>query len=243
MKTKSTKKTTMNQLSQILFLDIETAPQTSKYQDMSEKMRTLWDKKSLKITQTDEDTPESLFPRAGIYAEFGKIICIVVGYFFEDTFRVKSFSGDDEHQLLTEFAELLEGFQKRAEPKLCGHNAKEFDFPYICRRMIVHRIDIPDIINASGKKPWETTFLDTMDMWRFGDYKNYTSIDLLTTIFDIQTPKDDIDGSMVHDYYWNRKDLKSIVTYCKKDVIALVQVYLRLHNLTPLLTKQIVDVD
>ncbi len=233
----------MNQLSQILFLDIETASQGMDYNSMSEKMKTLWDKKAAKISQNEEDTPESLYPRASIYAEFGKIICIVVGYFFENEFRVKSFSGDNEHDLLTEFAQLLNGFQKRTDPKLCGHNAKEFDFPYICRRMIVNQIAIPEIINASGKKPWETTFLDTMDMWRFGDYKNYTSIDLLSTIFDIPTPKDDIDGSMVYDYYWHKKDLKTIVEYCKKDVIALVRVYLRIQNLNPLLDNQIVDVD
>jgi hypothetical protein len=230
-------------LSQILFLDIETVPQTAEYSELSDKMKLLWDKKAQKITQNPDETPTSIYPRAGIYAEFGKIICIVVGYFFENKFRIKSFSGDDEAKLLTDFAQMLEGFQKRKDPKLCGHNAKEFDFPYLCRRMIIHRIQIPEVLNVSGKKPWETSFLDTMDMWRFGDYKNYTSIDLLTSIFGIQTPKDDIDGSKVCEYYWQRKELKTIVTYCKKDVLAVAQVYLRLQNLSPISEDQIVYVD
>lgn len=233
----------MSQLSQILFLDIETVPQMPSYNQVPERMRVLWDKKAERIAQSPEESPADLYPRAGIYAEFGKIICIVVGYFYEGKFRVKSFAGDDEEKLLIDFAKLLIGFQQRKEPKLCGHNAKEFDFPYICRRMIVHRIDIPELINAAGKKPWETSFLDTMDMWRFGDYKSYTSLDLLTSIFDISTPKDEIDGSMVCDYYWNKKELETIVKYCKKDVIALAQVYLRLQNLDPILDKNIVEVD
>jgi DNA polymerase elongation subunit (family B) len=230
-------------LSQILFLDIETVPQTSEYSELSDKMKLLWDKKAQKITQNPDETPTSIYPRAGIYAEFGKIICIVVGYFHENKFRIKSFSGDDEAKLLTDFAQMLDDFQKRKDPKLCGHNAKEFDFPYLCRRMIIHRIHIPEVLNASGKKPWETSFLDTMDMWRFGDYKNYTSIDLLTSIFGIQTPKDDIDGSMVCEYYWQRNELKTIVSYCKKDVLAVAQVYLRLQNLSPISEDQIVYVD
>lgn len=232
-----------SQLNQILFLDIETVPQAPEYDLLPEKIKTLWDKKALRLIQKEDETPQSIYSRAGIYAEFGKIICIVVGYFYENQFRLKSFAGDDESKLLTDFAKMLEGFQQRKDPKLCGHNAKEFDFPYLCRRMIIHRIQIPTILNASGKKPWETSFLDTMDLWRFGDYKSYTSIDLLTTIFGIQTPKDDIDGSLVCDYYWQRKELNTIVKYCKKDVIAVVQVYLRLQNLDPISESQIIDAD
>lgn len=233
----------MSHLNQILFLDIETVPQMPSYDKVSERMKLLWDKKAERISTNPDEKPADVYQRAGIYAEFGKIVCIVVGYFFENQFRVKSFAGDDEAKLLIDFAKLLEGFQQRKDPRLCGHNAKEFDFPYICRRMIVHKIDIPDIINAAGKKPWETTFLDTMDMWRFGDYKSYTSLDLLTAIFDIPTPKDDIDGSKVCEYYWERNELETIVKYCKKDVIALAQVYLRMQNLDPILDGNIIDVD
>lgn len=242
-KSKIQKMTENSQLNQILFLDIETVPQTAEYAQLPEKTRSLWDKKAAKLFQHEDETPQSIYSRAGIYAEFGKIICIVVGYFYDHRFRVKSFAGDDEAQLLRDFGQMLEGFQQRKEAKLCGHNAKEFDFPYICRRMIIHRIPIPAILNASGKKPWETSFLDTMDLWRFGDYKSYTSIDLLTTIFGIQTPKDDIDGSMVYDYYWHRNELDTIVKYCKKDVVAVAQVYLRLQNLEPISETQIIDAD
>lgn len=230
-------------LNQILFLDIETVPQLSSHESLPEKMKSLWEKKAQKIIQQPTETAESIYNRAGIYAEFGKIICIVVGYFHENSFRVKSFSGDDEGALLQDFAQMLTGFQKRNNAKLCGHNAKEFDFPYLCRRMIIHRIQIPEVLNVAGKKPWETSFIDTMDMWRFGDYKSYTSIDLLTSIFDIPTPKDGIDGSMVCDYYWNRRELQTIVDYCKKDVVAVAQVYLRMNNLEQIKDEQIVYVD
>ncbi len=222
-------------INQILFLDIETVPQYQSYENLSDKAKTLWNKKAQKLSQSESDTAEKIYQKAGIYAEFGKVICIAVGFMHEDKFRVKAFYGNDEKKLLEEFAVMLENFQKRPNAMLCAHNGKEFDFPYLCRRLLINRIDIPKTLNVIGKKPWETSFIDTMDLWRFGDYKSYTSIDLLTTIFDIPTPKDEIDGSMVADYYWNRKDLDTIVKYCRKDVVAVVQLYLRLHN------KELVD--
>lgn len=214
----------------ILFLDIETVPQYPDFEQLDERLSKLWEKKALRIRETEDEDVRKTYQKAGIYAEFGKVVCICTGYFHEDSFRMKAFSGDDEELLLTEFALMLETFQKRHGSQLCAHNGKEFDFPYLCRRMLINGISIPSILDSSGKKPWETSFLDTMDMWRFGDYKNYTSLDLLTAIFGIDSPKDAIDGSMVGDYYWNKKDLESIVTYCKKDVLAIAQLYLKLKG-------------
>jgi len=218
----------------VLFLDIETVPATPSYDMLEQAMQLLWDKKS-KQFKTPEQTSEEVYERAGIYSEFGKIICISVGLIKDKnpfSFRLKSFYGDDEKKILTEFSVMLEKYSKNnKEVVLCAHNGKEFDFPYIARRMIINRIIIPEILDNAGKKPWEIKLLDTMDLWKFGDYKNYVSLDLLTTILGIPTPKDDIDGSMVAGIYYNEKDLLRIVKYCEKDVLAIAQVLLRYMHL------------
>lgn len=210
----------------ILFLDIETVPAYPNYTEMPERMKKCWDKKAQSFKKTDDDTGESLYQRAGIYAEYGKIVCISVAYMRKHTLRIKSFYGDNEKDLLSDFAALLKRYFNTPQHFLCAHNGKEFDFPYLCRRMLIHKIPLPFVLNVSGKKPWETTFLDTMDMWRFGDYKNYTSLEVLALLFNIDTPKDDIDGSMVAQTYWEDHDLERIKTYCEKDVLTIVQLYL-----------------
>lgn len=210
----------------ILFLDIETVPAFSSYAEMPERMKKCWDKKAQSFKKTDDDTSESLYQRAGIYAEYGKIVCISVAYMRKHVLRIKSFYGDNENDLLSDFAALLKHYFNSPKHFLCAHNGKEFDFPYLCRRMLIHKIPLPSVLNVSGKKPWETTFLDTMDMWRFGDYKNYTSLEVLALLFNIDTPKDDLDGSMVAQTYWEDHDLERIKTYCEKDVLTIVQLYL-----------------
>lgn len=214
-------------LEDILFLDIETVPQFPQYDDMPESLKLLWDKKAGYLAKSEEDTPETLFSRAGIYAEFGKIVCISTGIIHGKSFRVKSFYGDDEKIMLEEFAGMLNRYYNRPSNLLCGHNGKEFDFPYIARRMLVNGIRLPKILNLFGKKPWEVQHLDTMELWRFGDYKNFTSLQLLTTIFNIPSPKDDIDGSMVGEVYWKEKNLERIAEYCQKDTLAVAQLLLR----------------
>jgi 3'-5' exonuclease len=214
-------------LENILFLDIETVPQYATYQDVPEHFKKLWDEKAERLKPSDSgETPEDLYRRAGIYAEFGKIICISAGYITGSQFRVKSFYGDDEKQLLNDFANMLNRHFNTNQHLLCAHNGKEFDFPYIARRMLINKLTLPEILNLQGKKPWEVQHLDTMDLWRFGDYKSYTSLSLLTAVFDIPTPKDDIDGSMVYDIYWKEKDIERIVTYCQKDTLAVAQLLL-----------------
>jgi 3'-5' exonuclease len=216
----------------VLFLDIETVPALPEYSQLSERMQKLWSKKADRLSSypyTPDETisPEQLYGRAGIYAEFGKIICISVGAFLKGELRIKSFSGHDEKVLLTEFADLLNKRYNRPEHLLCAHNGKEFDFPYMARRMLVLGIPIPLILDLSGKKPWEVNHLDTMELWKFGDYKNFTSLDLLAAIFDIPTPKDDIDGSQVAEVYYKENDLPRIVHYCTKDVLTVVQIFRR----------------
>jgi len=218
----------------IMFLDIETVPESSSYENLSPAIQNLWDKKS-KQFRTTEQTAQDVYERAGIYSEFGKIICISVGLIREKNpfiFRLKSFYGKDEKLLLSEFSGMLTKFNRtNKEAVLCAHNGKEFDFPYIARRMIINGLIIPEILDNAGKKPWEIKLLDTMDLWKFGDYKNYTSLDLLTSILGIPTPKDDIDGSMVAGIFYNDDDIKRIVYYCEKDVLAIARVLLRFMNL------------
>lgn len=222
-------------LNNILFLDIETVSQYATYDEVPEAWKELWTVKSAFLLRGKEDeTVESIYGKSAIYAEFGKIVCISVGLIQGNSegkkLILKSFFGDDEKLLLVRFCEMLKRWAMDSNKYLCAHNGKEFDFPYLCRRMIINGIIIPPILNTAGKKPWEVSHLDTMELWKFGDFKNYTSLNLLAHTLGIPTPKDDIDGKMVGDVYWRQKDIQRIATYCQKDVVTATQVYLRLHN-------------
>lgn len=217
-------------LSNVLFLDIETVPQEYKYEDNSNKTKALFDKK-VRFLLKEDQTGEDLYERAGIYSEFGKIVCISVGFTTasgEDRqLRLKSFASDDEKELLTQFIQLLNVHYSGKQHLLCAHNGKEFDYPFIARRILINGLKLPELLDIAGKKPWEINHLDTMELWKFGDYKNFTSLELLAHIFDIPTPKDDIDGSQVAQVFYEEKDLDRIVEYCQKDVLTTVQLMLR----------------
>ncbi|MGB5275145.1 MAG: 3'-5' exonuclease [Flavobacteriaceae bacterium] len=220
----------------ILFLDIETVPEKPSFDELDDIKKELWDQKS-KYQRQDDISAAEFYERAGIWAEFGKIICISVGYFnFKGdvrTFRVTSYHGD-EVRLLKEFKNLVIEHFSGAKHLLCGHNSKEFDFPYIARRMIINGISLPYKLNLFGKKPWEIPHLDTMELWKFGDYKHYTSLKLLANILGIPSPKQDLDGSMVRGVYYEDNDLDRIVSYCELDVVTTAQVLLRLRNEGPM---------
>ena len=219
-------------LEDILFLDIETVPEVAEYAQLDDYKKELWEQKS-QYQRKDEYTAEEFYERAGIWAEFGKIICISVGYFtIKDgarNFRVTTFQGS-EVKLLKDFKKLLNEHFSRPKNLLCAHNGKEFDFPYIARRLIIHGISLPYKLDLFGKKPWEVPHLDTMELWKFGDFKHYTSLKLMANILGIPSPKEDMDGSMVRDVYYEEGDLDRIVAYCELDVITLAQVFLRLRN-------------
>ncbi len=222
-------------ITKILFLDIETVPQKKDYDQLSDAEKQLWDKKTDQLNSRNvEPIPSSeMYDRAGIYAEFGKIVCISVGFIAAGSvpvLRIKSFYGEDEKQLLTQFGSLIASHFSAPDQFLCGHNGKEFDFPYISRRMLVNGVELPGPLNTPGKKPWEVNHLDTMELWKFGDRKNYTSLEVLAHIFDIPTPKDDIDGSEVGRVYWEEENLERIMEYCQKDVVTTVQLMMRYMN-------------
>lgn len=232
-------------LHNIMFLDIETVSQHEQYHDLPDQWRTLWDTKADGLLKHHEgETRETIYPRAAIYAEFGKIICISCGILQGNTPRkilLKSFASEEEREVLLPFIDMLNKWWGGEPRYLCAHNGKEFDFPYLCRRMIVNALPIPPILQIAGKKPWEVPHFDTLEMWKFGDYKNYTSLNLLAQTLGISTPKDDIDGSRVGEVFWKEKDLPRIVTYCQKDVITVAQIFLRLNG-EPLLESSQIEI-
>lgn len=231
-------------LENILFLDIETVPEEQHFNDLDHTKKALWEHKS-QYQRKEDFTAEEFYDRAGIWAEFGKIICISVGYFTQQgdsrLFRTTSFHGD-EITLLKDFKNLLISHFSQAKHLLCAHNGKEFDFPYIARRMIINNIELPHKLNLFGKKPWEVPHLDTLELWKFGDYKTYTSLKLLTTVLGIPSPKDDIDGSEVYRVFYEENDIDRIITYCEKDTIAVAQIFLRLRGDSILNKDEIIHV-
>lgn len=231
-------------LEHILFLDIETVPEAAYFNELDDEMKSLWGNKT-QYQRKEEYSPEEFYDRAGIWAEFGKIVCISVGYFtFKGDirhFRVTSFFGE-EKKILHDFSNLLNNHFSQPQHILCGHNAKEFDIPFIARRMIINQIPIPNKLNLFGKKPWEIPHLDTLELWKFGDYKNFTSLKLLTKILGIPSSKGDIDGSEVGYVFYVEKDIDRIVTYCEKDTIAVAQVFLRLRREDLLIEDEIIHI-
>jgi DNA polymerase elongation subunit (family B) len=231
-------------LNNILFLDIETVPESEDYNQLDSEVQVLYEQKT-QYQRKDDFTAEEFYDRAGIWAEFGKIVCISVGFFVIKgdirNFRVTSFFGE-EPKLLKDFNNLLNSYFNGPQHVLCGHNAKEFDIPFLARRMIINQIPIPDKLNLFGKKPWEIPHLDTLELWKFGDYKHFTSLKLMCKVLGIPSPKGDIDGSQVGHVFYVEKDIDRIVTYCEKDTIAVAQIFLRLRREDLLIEEEIIHV-
>ncbi len=232
------------ELKDILFLDIETVGMVAQHSQLNERFKAQWARKASFLKREENQTDEDLFhERAGIYAEFGKIVVVAIGKYVETEngelgLKTKYFANDNENILLDEFKATLDKVDPKT--KLCAHNGKEFDFPYLSRRMLVHGISLPALLNLSGKKSWEIPHLDTMEMWKFGDYKHYTSLDLLLALFDIPSSKGEMDGSKVNHAYYQEKELKKIAEYCTRDVVAIAQLYLKMKNL-PLIKEINID--
>jgi len=219
-------------IEEILFLDIETVPLAPEYTELTEKWQQLWENK-MQFQINNGEPANELYERAGIYAEFGKIVCISAGYVVQKKgelyFRAKSFADDDEKNLIQNFFNALDGFSRAGKRRLCAHNGQEFDYPYISRRALVNDLPLPKILDIAGAKPWEIKdiLIDTLQLWKFGDYKHYTSLSLLCELFNIPTPKDDIDGSQVSKVYWEDHDIDRIIMYCEKDTLAVANLLLK----------------
>tara|TARA_B100000900_G_scaffold386497_1_gene377016 strand:- start:112 stop:831 length:720 start_codon:yes stop_codon:yes gene_type:complete len=231
--------------SKILFFDIETVPLTYKFNDLDKRGQDLWDKKTKFLQQRDEVSADQIYEKAGIYAEFGKVVCISLGFVLQKNeeyqIRLKSIAGSDEKKLLIEFIDLLNSYFNSNEFVFCAHNGKEFDIPFLSRRILINGLKLPYLLNIAGKKPWEIKHLDTMELWKFGDFKHYTSLDLLTYIFEIPTPKDDMDGSQVASVFYEEQDLDRIIHYCEKDVVATIQLF-RKYQGEPLIDNDFIQI-
>ena len=226
-----------NFVKEILFIDIETVSCAAAYDDLSDFQQVAWNKKAAFLGVVEPEVVKQLFfEKAGIYAEFGKVIVIGMGFISIDvvgelTLRICTLRDHDEKSLLEEFSTLLQEKFNFPTLKLCAHNGKEFDFPYLCRRMLINSLSLPTVLNLSGKKPWEVSHLDTMEMWKFGDRKNFTSLEMLACLFGIPSSKSLMQGSQVNDWYYNHHDLNTIANYCAQDVVVLTQIFLKLNNL------------
>ena len=228
----------------ILFIDIETVPKAENFIDLTEKEQSLWQHKASFLTK-NEETADQIYPRAGIYAEFGKIVVVSLGWLYgmgkNRKVRVRSIANEDEAKLLNELIDILQKIDN-TNSVICGHNIKEFDIPYICRRILIHGLKLPSILDVASMKPWQTPYLDTLEMWKFGDRKHYTKLDVLAHIFDLPTSKNDIDGSQVYEVYYKEGDLKRIAEYCEKDVVLTCQLYLKMKSQPILQEEQIIRV-
>ena len=231
--------------SKILFFDIETVPLEYDFKNLDERGQDLWSKKTRFIQERESLNAEEVYDRAGIYAEFGKVVCISMGFVLqkegETQIRLKSIANEDESTLLNEFIDLLNSYYNTPDFMFCAHNGKEFDIPFLCRRILIHGKKMQKMLNISGKKPWEIKHLDTMELWKFGDFKNYTSLDLLTYVFKIPTPKDDMDGSQVAKVFYEDKNLDRIIHYCEKDVVATIQLF-RKYQSEPFIDDEFIQI-
>lgn len=222
----------------ILYIDIETCSLYSDFYKLSDREKMLWAAKCKTFIKSYDDfegqktvLTELYKSKAGIYAEFAKVLCISVAFIStennEEKLIIFSFCNSNESLVLQSFAYFL-----TQHPELkyfCGHNIREFDIPFLARRYSIAGIPIPYMINLRGKKPWEIKhLLDTMELWKFGDYKNYTSLQLLAAIFNLDDPKQNISGADVHDVFWGEKDLDRIKIYCEQDVKTVFQLYNRM---------------
>jgi len=233
--------TTFQQLKNILFIDIETVSQTKTLDEVGTRLKACWEHKSSRIAP--EINPyQSYVDKAAIFAEFGKVITISAGFFFTEnglpSLKIKSILSHNEHELLRQFIELVTKFSSE-KLQLCAHNGKEFDYPYLCRRMIVNNLPLPKILDIAGLKPWEVKHLDTMEMWKYGDKKSYTSLELLAATLEVPSSKTGIDGSQVGRVYYEENDIEQIAQYCSQDVVTTAQIFLRMHQLPLIKSSQI----
>jgi DNA polymerase elongation subunit (family B) len=231
-------------LENLFLLDIETVSSKENFHLLEVEWKDLWVEKIKRNLHPDMTAEDLYIQKAAILAEFARVVCISYAYLKKENedweIRIKSIYGHDEKELLMEFSQtILKLPSKKKQWIFTGHNIKEFDIPFLCRRMLANQLSIPQQMDFQNQKPWDTPILDTLQLWRFGDYKNYTSLKLLAAVLGVPSPKDDIDGSQVGNVYWKENDLERIARYCEKDVLTLGNIMLRFHGLPLLKENQI----
>ena len=232
-------------LENFLVVDIETVSAQPTYDSLNDEWQHLWEEKVLRTVPEDVTAAEYYQQRAGVMAEFAKVVCISLGYFKREKgdyqFRIKSITGHDEKELLQQFITTVNQLEAvNSHWSFTGHNIKEFDIPFLCRRLLINGLPIPPYLDFQNMKPWETNMVDTFQYWRFGDYKNFTSLKLLAASLNVPSPKDDIDGSMVGQVYWQEGNMERIAVYCQKDIVTVANIILRFKHLPLLKEEQVV---
>jgi len=215
----------------IIFLDIETVSLFPNLLLADDATKKEWARKIMKTnpTITPALLDDTYKEQAALHPEFSFITCISVGMVKGGKVYIKNIFGfdHDEERTLEIFCETMQKIiekMERLQPKLCAHFGKGFDYPFISKRMLVHGMTIPNILDSYGKKPWEITNLDTHEIWKMGGF-NSASLSAIAHAFGIPSPKDDIDGSQVGHVYWVDSKIDRIATYCAKDVFALINIF------------------
>ncbi len=237
----------VSELKQMVFIDIETIRGKKTYNDVITENPALddyWQTKHTQIREKEplsyghiEDSAEMYEKMAALYPEWGQIVCISIGQikFDEDgnpiKFTTKSFSGLYEKILLEEFNETASKIMsKYPRMQWVGHNIKGFDMPYIIKRSLINGVRVPNVFHLQKQKPWESQLIDTNDVWKFNGW-NGARLGLLTEILNIPSPKQDMDGKMVSDVFWEDGDLNRISEYCEMDINATANVMLRISGM------------
>lgn len=246
---------------QLGFVDTETIPGYKDFNDMPEELARMYERKfGHELANNDPDKFDNFEDhyraRAALYPEFGKIVCLVIGVIFVDDkdkqekLKLKTLCGRHEDKLLAEAAPIIDKFDS-----LVGHNSKEFDFPYLCKRFYVHGIQLPQILNIAGKKPWEVSLIDTMELWRFGSFKGSTSLELFAHCLGLPSPKQDMTGADVAKVYYEMFDhmkdgelpfeaesaaIQKIGKYCQGDVVTLANCYRKLKYQSVIASENVI---
>jgi len=222
----------ISDINKLLFLDIETVGIEEDLDSLHitfphlSKMwgETGYDYCKRRYPNEDLYSNEMFIKKAALLPEFGKIVCASVGFISPNgQIKLDSFVGD-EKDILGNICELFNSVDKLGF-KICGHNIKNFDLPYIGKKMLVHGITLPKILPTYNDKPWETKVVDTKEVWGFNSYIGLSSLDLICASLDVESPKNgDLKGDLLHQFYYSeKKDINKIKEYCEKDVEATIK--------------------
>lgn len=219
-------------LNNLLYFDVETAGKYESYEDLAlqnPRLAKLWEKRAKyfranTLGMEEMGDSEIYSQKSGLEPEFGRVVCVSFGVWDGENHRLTSFYGDNEQEILEKTAKIFSNAVSKGM-KICGHNIKMFDVPFLGKKMIFSGIDVPQNLLLWDKKPWEVPILDTAEFFSFGSWSHkFLGLDLLACSLGIESPKEDIDGSQVHNTFWGEKNYERIMEYCEKDVLTVMDV-------------------